>query len=46
MFPNLANVTVKPVSKNVNKTTILSDVKHILREYSTQLRGSYSNYIA
>lgn len=42
---NLANVTIKPVPKSVNKT-ILSGAKHKLREYSTELHGSYFNYIA
>lgn len=43
---NLANVMIKPAPKSISKTTVLSGVKHRLREYSTELRGSYFNYIA
>lgn len=31
---------------SVNKTTILSGVKHNIKEYSTELHGNYLNYIA
>lgn len=39
MFPNLADVTIKPMPKSVSKTTILNGAKYNLREYSTQYTG-------